>query len=290
MAVPTVAILGATGRTGRPLVGALLRLGARVRAITRNPERAKLFPGDVEVRFGDLQSVDALSDALSGATSIHYIPPSLDARDPEYVRNIIAAAENAGVRRVVYHSVLHPNTPEMPHHIRKAGCERLFRDSKLSWTVLQPAMYVQTALAYFDVAAGILSPPYNTTRPFTLIHEEDLAEAAAVIHTTDSHVFASYELAGSEQLDFAAMGERLGVLLDRPVATRTVDAEAYVARFAEKRSLTDEQARERWLMFDYYDRHGLLGNGNVLRMLLGREPTTFSDAARHSLDLEREVR
>lgn len=283
MADTTIAVIGATGRTGRPLLAALERRGVRARAITRHPERADALPARVEPRFGELDNVDALAAAFEGATGIHYIPPSLNVRDPDYVANIIAAAEKAGVTRIVYHSVLHSNTPEMPHHIRKAGCERLFRHSSLRWTVLQPAMYVQTALGFFDAAAGVLAPPFDTAQPFTLIHEGDLAEAAAIIHSSEGHAFATYELAGVEQLDSVAMGEQLSALTGRPVATRKADADDYVARFAAARGLTADQARERWLMFDYYDRHGLLGNGNVLRMVLGREPTSFAEAARHSL-------
>jgi hypothetical protein len=32
-------------------------------------------------------------------------------------------------------------------------------------------------------------------------------------------------------------------------------------------------------MWQDYDRHGLRGNDNVLRMLLGREPASFTEAA-----------
>ncbi len=218
--------------------------------------------------------------ALQSASSVHYIPPSLDAHDPVYVSNIIAAAATAGVARIVYHSVLHSNTPEMPHHIRKSDCERLFRHSPLSWTVIQPAMYAQTALGFLDTAAGLLTPPFDTKQPFTLIHDEDLAEAAAIIHTTNEHSFATYELAGSEQLNFVDMAEQLGNISGRSVTARKANAEEFVARVAAARSLTAEQARERWLMFDYYDRHGLVGNGNLLRMLLGREPASFAEVAR----------
>lgn len=68
------------------------------------------------------------------------------------------------VSRIAYHSVLHSNTLEMPHHIRKAGCERLLRHSPLSWTILQPAMYVQTALGFFDAEAGTLTPPFHAAQ------------------------------------------------------------------------------------------------------------------------------
>lgn len=282
----TVAVLGATGRTGRPLVRELARRGAHVRSLSRRPPQLGMFSDTVEWRLGDLRNVDSLASAFRGVDSIHYIPPSLDAHDPDYVSNIIVAAVRTGVPRVVYHSVLHSNTPEMPHHIRKAGCERLFRHSQLSWTILQPAMYAQTVLGYLDTASGSLSPPYDTRQPFTLIDEVDLAEAAATVHIEAGHAFAAYELAGAETLDFVAMAEQLSRLIQRPVSVSKVDAEAYVQRFAAKRGLTDGQARERWLMFDYYDRHGLPGNGNVLRMILGREPTTFAEAAYRSLRVE----
>ena len=283
MPVSTIAVIGATGRTGRPLVGALERRGSRVRIVSRKPRQAGDVSETVEWCCGDLQDVASLVSALKDAAAIHYIPPSLDARDPDHVANIISAAGTAGVPRVVYHSVLHSNTPEMPHHIRKAVCERLFRHSPLSWTILQPAMYVQTVLGYLDQTAGLLSPPFGTEKPFTLIHDEDLAEAAAIVHTTDGHDFATYELAGAERLDCEAMAGQLSTLLGRSITTGKVDAEVYVARFAERRGLTKDQAQERWLMFDYYDRHGLVGNANQLRMILGREPTRFIAAARQSL-------
>lgn len=283
MSEKIVAVVGATGRTGRPLVSALQRSGAHVRAVSRNPERQGLFAEDVELRFGDLTDVDALASAISGATSIHYIPPSLNERDPEFVSNIIAAAERVDVSRMVYHSVLHSNTPEMPHHIRKAGCERLLRHSSLRWTVLQPAMYVLTALGFLDLEAGLLAPPFDTAQPFTLLYENDLAEAAAITHLTEGHEFVTYELAGSERLDFVAMGAQIGEVMGRPITVRETDAKDYVARFAARRGLTEAQERERWLMFDYYNHHGLLGNGNVLRMVLGREPTSFKDAVRETL-------
>ena len=283
MAELTTAVLGATGRTGRPVVSALARRGVHVRAVTRNPDRTGVFTAEVEQRFGDLQDAQSLRAAMRGATTAHYIPPSLDGRDPDYLRNIIAAAEDEGVTRIVYHSVLHSNTPEMPHHIRKAGCERLLRQARLPWTILQPAMYAQTALSYFDADTGLLSPPFDPLQPFTLVDSADLAEAAAVIHTAPGHEFATYELASDERLDFLEMAEQLAGIVGRAVSVRATDTGAYVTRFAAARGLTTEQARERRLMFEYYDRHGLVGNGNVLRMILGREPTSFARAARNSL-------
>ena len=278
-----VAVVGATGRTGRPFVQALLERGAAVRAISRRAYRPDVLDARVDLRTADLLNVDSLVAAFCGATAIHYIPPSYDPADLDYARNIIAAAMQADIARIVYHSVLHPATPEMPHHLRKTRTEREFRHSPLTWTILQPAMYAQTALAFFDARTAELMPAFDTRRAFTPIHEADLAQAAAIVHTTGNHAFATYELAGAETLDFVAMGERLGGILGRTVTTRRVASETLAPFVAAARGYTPEQVRELCLMFDHYDRHGLVGNGNVLRMILGREPTTFAEAMRASL-------
>ena len=284
MTVSTIAVLGAAGRTGRPLLRALAKRGARVIAISRRAGQAGVFSSHVEARFGDLQNVDSLANAFRGANAVHYIPPSLEARDPEFARNIIAAAGRAGISRIVYHSVLHPYTPEMPHHLRKAGVELQLRHSPLAWVVIQPAIYAQTMLRYLDATKGMLTPPFDTTRPFTPIHEEDLAEVAAIIHTSEGHDFATYELAGPELLDSNAMGDRLSAVLGRPVTTRKVAVDT--AHMAAALRIDSSQVRERCLMFDYYDRYGLVGNSNTLRMILGRQPADFAAAARHSLSVQ----
>lgn len=283
MSERTVAVIGAAGRTGRPLVAALQRRGARVIGISRHAGQPGLFCEHVVARSGDLQSVDSLLSALAGASSIHYIPPSLEPRDPEFATNLVAAAQRVGISRIVYHSVLHPYTPAMLHHIRKAGVELQLRHSPLSWTVIQPAIYVQTLLRYFDAAKDLLAPPFDTHRLFTPIHEEDLAQAAAIIHTSEGHDFATYELAGPEVLDCNAMADRLAVILGHRITTRKVPVDA--ARMAAALGLNSDQIRERCLMFDYYDGHGLVGNSNTLRMILGREPTDFATAARRSLSV-----
>lgn len=278
-----ITIIGAGGVTGAPLIRALKARGARIRVVSRRTAQPDLFPDGVEVRFGDLLNVESLASAIEGADVIHYIPPSFEPREVDFARNLIRAAERADIRRIVYHSVLHAMTPDMPHHFRKAQVELLLRHSRLDWTILQPAMYAQTALAFFDADAGELTPAFDPTRPFAPVHDRDLAEAAAIVHTTDGHSFATYELAGPELLDFIGMGERLGVVIKRPIATRRVSATALSPRVAAARNFNPDQVREMELMFAHYDAHGLVGNGNVLRMILGRAPTDFAEAMRCSL-------
>lgn len=278
-----VVVIGASGRTGRPLVHALGRRGIAVRAITRHPDRMGLFADNVEANFADLRQVESLVSAFRGANAIHYIPPSLDPNDHDYVGHIHAACIRTGITRLVYHSVLHPHTPDLVHHMRKAGSEARLRDTSLAWTIIQPAMYAQTSLAFFDVSAGELMPPFDPTRPFSPIHVRDLAEAAAIIHTSEGHAFATYELAGPETLDFNTMGRQLSDLLGRSITTQESQPESTAAKFAVARGYNADQVRELLLTFNHYNRHGMVGNSTQLAMILGKRPTDFAQAMRESL-------
>ena len=284
-----VTVIGAGGVTGRPLLRALLNRGVHVRVITRTQLSSGRFPAQIEAIGADLADSQSLAKAFQGSTAVHYIPPSFEPREPEFAAHVIAAAKLASVPRLVYHSVLHPCTPEMPHHLRKSLVEHQLRHSSLVWTIIQPAMYAQTALAFFDAEAGELIPAFDPTKLFAPIHEGDLAEAAAIIHVGEGHDFATYELAGSEVLNFIDMADRLSLVVGRSVNTRQISADALVQRVAEARGYSPAQAMELRLMLEHYDGYGLVGNGKVLRMVLGREPTVFVDAMRQSLMLEQET-
>lgn len=65
-------MVGATGNVGRPLVEQLLAAGHRVRALTRNPDKANL-PAGAEVVAGNLAETASLSAALSGVSAVHLI-------------------------------------------------------------------------------------------------------------------------------------------------------------------------------------------------------------------------
>lgn len=57
----TILVTGATGNVGRPLVTELVRAGARVRAVTRNPDA--VFPFGVE-------TVRSAADGMAGASAV----------------------------------------------------------------------------------------------------------------------------------------------------------------------------------------------------------------------------
>jgi uncharacterized protein YbjT (DUF2867 family) len=273
----TIAVLGAAGLTGRPLVAELESRGVPVRAVVRRPEQAQTFS---DGRVADLGAVDELVAALSGVQAIHYIPPSFNDREIAFATTLIAAAERAGVARFTYHSVLHAPTPAMPHHARKAQVELMLRESPLVWTILQPAMYTQTCMTFFNDAAGSFTPPYPVDRLFNPIDLADLTEAIANVITEEGHEFATYELAGAERLTPVEMGAIIRATLGRDIAFRQEETESFAAVRAKRKGFDPQQTAELVAMYRHYGDFGLPGNGRVLEMVLGRPSRDFAAVVR----------
>jgi NAD(P)H dehydrogenase (quinone) len=278
-----VAVIGASGATGKALVGALRRRRLSVRALTRNPPRDAISEDGVEYVAAELADPSSLSNALIGADRVYYIPPVFCADEERFAHNLIAAAVASKVTHLVYHSVLHAPTPAMPHHARKAAVELMLRESSLVWTILQPAMYAQTTLIFLDRQRRTLSPAFDTERLFTPVDLNDLAEAIASVVVEPIHAFATYELAGAQTLSFADMASTLSKVLGHSVTLAPSRKDVIVDQFAIARGFGPSAKRDFTAMLEYYDRHGLIGNGNILQMLLKRPATPYADVVRREL-------
>lgn len=275
-----IAVIGAAGNTGRPLMQALLRRGVSPRAILRDAARASALPGVSDVAVADIGDRSALVKALQNIDVVHFIPPLYQASEEPFAASVIAAAAEARVGRLTYHSVLHAHTPAMPHHVRKARIEIMIRDSALAWTIVQPAMYTSTPLRFFDAARAALEPPFSLETQFNPIDPTDLADAVAAVLVEDGHDFATYELAGAERLNFRRMGEIISAVLKRPMIAQSITPDVALARRPNFDAAMQVQARA---MYAQYDAHGLPGNGKVLKMILKRDATTFADSMRRQL-------
>ncbi|MDA3644028.1 NmrA family NAD(P)-binding protein [Saccharopolyspora indica] len=268
-----LAVIGAAGKTGTSVVGALTGL-ADVRPVVRTARR----PGDVAV---DLDTGAGLDRALQGCRGVYVIAPNVHPDEPGLVRRVLAAAASAGVEHVVYHSVAWPCTPAMPHHVDKARCEdelRTFGD--LRWTILQPCAYAENFSAVLTGEADEVDVPYNPGSPFSFVSLNDIAQAAArvLVDGGDAHHGATYELGGPEALSVRQLCARAAAARSRPVSVRQISVDEWKARHGA--AMPDDAVARLAAMFDFYDKHGFLASSAHLEHLLGRSPASVDDLCR----------
>jgi len=256
-----------------------------VRALIRRPDHAETLRalGAAEVSIGSFDDVPALARAAAGTRAIYHICPNVSSDELRFARNVTVAAQGENVSRFAYHSVLHPQIEAMSHHWEKLRTEEMLFAANLDLTILQPTAYMQNLLGAWRgiVEDGILRIPYPAETRLSLVDLDDVAEAAARVLTEDGHTGATYELAGTVPLSQTEVATTIGAVLKKNVRVETEPVETWETR--ARATGMGEQRITLAAMFRYYARHGLIGNANTLRWLLGREPQELADfVARHA--------
>jgi NAD(P)H dehydrogenase (quinone) len=273
-----ILVTGAGGKTGKAVIKALIARGAMVRAFVRNPshDASLKVMGVNDLIVGDMGDPHTLSQAMRGAEAIYHICPNVSPHEIAFGKTIIDAATRAGVPRFVYHSVLHPQIEAMPHHWNKMRVEEMLFSSKLDITILQPTAYMQNSLAEWDrmVSDGIFRVPYPIVTRLSLVDLDDVAQAAALVLTSDGHSGATYELVGTAPMSQIEIAETFGRVLQKDIRAEAESIEAWADR-TRRAGMNEHQRVTLTKMFEVYARHGLKGNPNVLGWLLGRPPTSL---------------
>ena len=218
----TILITGAAGKTGQAAIKALVARRQPVRALVRRDEQIQIakFLGAKEVIAGDMRDAATLKKATESASAVYHICPNVNPDEIQIGETVIAAADDADVDRFVFHSVLHPQTEAMTHHWNKLRVEETLFESGLSYTILQPASYMQNVLGGWQaiIEHWVYAVPYSVETRMSMVDLEDIAEAAAVVLTEPDHLDANYELAGPEVLTQSQIAEILSKHLQRRYA------------------------------------------------------------------------
>lgn len=274
-----ILVTGAAGKTGRAVIEALVARAQTVRGLVRRKEQVDLLKrlGVQEVVVGDMRDQAAVDEAVRGVRAVYHLAPNLHPEEDVLGQVAIAASRAGDVAHFVYHSVLHPQTEAMPHHWQKLRVEEAILASGLSYTILQPAAYMQNVSAYWEAICerGVYPVPYAAQTRLGMVDLKDVAEAAALVLTEPGHAGATYELSGPEILSQTETAAILAQHLGRPVRVECVAIEAWKAQ-ARAAGMGDYQVETLVKMFRYYEQHGFWGSPRVLGGLLGRAPTSFS--------------
>jgi uncharacterized protein YbjT (DUF2867 family) len=189
----TVLVIGATGKTGRPLVETLAGRGVEVRAASRHPA-----PGPGTAVHFDWARRATWQPALAGVDALYVVGPYAEPDAPVLVRDLLAAATD--VRRVVLLSIL--GVDALPDVIPMAVWEQQVREFGLEWTILRPNWFMQNFGSLFAESLrdhGLLALPASDAA-VSFVDTRDIAMVAAASLTEDGHAGNVYPLTGPEAL------------------------------------------------------------------------------------------
>ena len=223
-----VVVTGATGKTGREIIRLLTARGVRVRAVARDPEKAKALKGPgLEVAIADLEKPGTLDPAFRGADHL-FLVSSPDPRVGDLHGNAIEAAKRSGVKHVVRLSAYSASPQSSCMLIRVHGevDEHLSR-SGLSFTILRPQSFFQNLL-YAARPIAAQGKFFATVKDgaIAMVDNRDVAIAATVLLTTDTHSGRIYEITGPEPLTYKACAEKLSEATGRQIEYVDIPPEA----------------------------------------------------------------
>ena len=189
-----ILVAGATGVLGSEIVRRLRQQGRPVRALVRTTSStekvARLEQMGAQIVRGDLKDRESLDSAVRGVSAVISTVTTIltsqpgdtfDATDGAGTRNLIDAARDADVAHFVFVSFDTSRVPESPLTAAKRDVEDHLKRSGLTYTILQPGLFMESWLGPFlfaDPASGTAKVYGEGTKGLRYIAVADVAEVA----------------------------------------------------------------------------------------------------------------
>jgi uncharacterized protein YbjT (DUF2867 family) len=193
----TILVVGATGDLGGLITRTLLDQGARVRILVREGSAyEELVAAGAEAIIGDLKDAPSLHAACAGMDAVITTANSVarggedtvESVDRKGNRDLIEAAAGAGVGRFVFISALGASASNPNPFLRAKGeTEEALRASGMTWTILQPNIYMEIWVA------AIVGGPVLAGQPVTLIGEGRRRHSMVARHDVAAYAVRTLE-------------------------------------------------------------------------------------------------
>ncbi|GIH21804.1 NAD(P)-dependent oxidoreductase [Acrocarpospora phusangensis] len=213
-------VTGATGYVGGRLVPELIGAGHEVTCVVRRPERLRDVPwaGRVRVAVGDVADAEAMREAMRGVKIAYYLVhsmaagPEFEERDRRAATGFAQAAQDAGVRRIVYLGGLtHERGRLSPHMGSRTEVGEIFLDSPVPTVVLRAAMIIGSGSASFEMLRHLTErlPVMTTPRwvhtPTQPIAIRDVLRYLVAWATVPEEVNRAFDIGGPDVLTYGDM-------------------------------------------------------------------------------------
>ena len=228
-----IAITGATGHLGRLVLAGLLEKQVPAKdlvAIVRTPSKAADFAAKgVQVRAGDYGQPATLATALAGVDTLLLISSSEVGQRATQHQAVITAAKAAGVKRIVYTSILHGDRSKLALAAEHVATEKALAASGLPWVLLRNGWYLEN---YTDNLATSLAHGFAGsagTGRIAAASRADFAAAAVAVLTGPGQEGKVYELAGDVPFTMAELAAEVSRQSGKQLAYANLPPEQFKA-------------------------------------------------------------
>ena len=286
-----IIVSGASGNFGHAAAEQLLAMGKEVIALSRSTEKlADLAEKGAEVRAADFDSPDGLEEAMAGGEKLLLISTTMVGQRARQHGNAINAAKAAGVKHIVYTSLLGVRKPGNPSvegfdHI---ATEKQMEESGLAYTFLRNSLYaeaVATAMAIPALMAGSKKENAGNGR-VPIISRDDCVATAVGVLTQDGHENKAYEVSGPELWTLPDAMALVSEMTGKPITIEPVDEEGMYQYFdsigavRKSEDLTPETpipwASEGMVTFGQSIREGYMDiDSNAVETITGKKPRSL---------------
>ena len=233
-----IIVSGASGQFGSQAVEKLLEKcpAQDIVALSRSTDKLSHFAQKgVEIRQADFDRADGLEDSMAGGEKLLLISTTMVGQRPRQHGNAINAAKAAGVKHIVYTSIVdggnadHPAVEQRDHY----ETEQLLRQSGLAWTILYNSQYseaIATAMAIPALQAGV-KPDNCGDGKIAFVSRDDCVDVAVGVLTQDGHENKTYNVTGPELISVPEAMAMVSEMAGKPIEIVPVDDEGMYEYF-----------------------------------------------------------
>lgn len=279
----TIAITGATGQLGRLVIAQLKHKLPAAQIVALARDTAKAADLGVTVREADYGRPDTLEKALAGVDKLLLISSSEVGQRAVQHRNVIAAAKRAGVKQIIYTSLLHAERSPLSLADEHRQTEAELKASGVPHTILRNGWYTENYTGSIGGAlqGGAFIGSAGDGR-ISSAPRADFAAAAVAVLTSEGHAGKVYELAGDDAYTLTELAAEVSKQTGRQIPYKNLsqaDYAAALAGFGLPAPLADAIAG-----WDVGASQGaLFDDGRQLSVLLGQPTTPLSTAVADAL-------
>ncbi|MFA6702762.1 MAG: SDR family oxidoreductase [Dysgonamonadaceae bacterium] len=278
-----IGITGATGQLGRLIVDKLKdRISPEnIVALVRTPE--KIDDKTIEARQFNYDVPDSLAKSLEGIDHLMLISGSEVGKRKQQHENVINAAKKAGVKWIVYTSLLHADSSSISLAGEHRATEAALKASGIAHTILRNGWYTEnyTSSIPASVKNGAIIGCAGEGK-ISSATREDYAEAAAVVLTSANQQGKVYELAGDKHYRLKELATEVSLQTGKDIPYQNITETEYVAILTSM-GIPDEYAKTIVGFDTAASRNDLFDDSKQLSQLIGRPTTALSQSVKEVL-------